>query len=570
MAELDVRIVEILWNRLISVAEEQARALHRGSFSTTVSEVEDFCSTLHDPVGRMIAQSPSTGTISMLTGHARSIRVLAEMFADRVEPGDAIISNDPWLLAGHKWDVTLMSPVFMNHRLVAWSATALHVADIGGRGFTTASQDTFEEGLTIPALKLMRAGHPNPDVFDLIAANVRMPEQVIGDLKAQVAANCVGVSAIQALLAEYELEDLGGIGGEIIGRSERAFRQAMAALPAGVYRHSVDLDGFDEPLRVACTLTVDGTGIRADFAGTSPQVDRAINAVGYVAYGRVAHALKSAIAPAIPNNEGVFRPITVTAPEGSLVNARRPAATAARHVLHFFLSAAVFGCLAQMNPSPPGVLADSGAGILHTIRGKREDGRSFEFWFAFSHGMGATSRMDGYSGTCAPNNVASTPVELLEARTPVFFLRKELVPDSGGPGRFRGGHAQEYVFRVRSATPVSLSLMFDRTRHPPLGYLGGWNGETAKVCVNDQEVHPKGTYTITSTDVVRVVGPGGGGFFPPEERAPEAVLEDVLNGVVSPERAREHYRVGLRKDGCSVDAACTAVLRETPRERRAE
>jgi N-methylhydantoinase B len=560
-ALLDPASIEVLWTRLISTAEEQAKALYRGSFSVSTSEVEDYCSTIHDADGRMIAQSVSSGTISMLTGQTMSIKGLAERFRSSIRPGDAIIWNDPWLLAGHKFDVVMASPVFRDGRLVAWSVTSLHAADIGGRGFSAAAADTFEEGLTFPPLRLYKEGRLDEELADFIRANVRMPNQVVGDFMAQAAANEVGGSKVLALLDDSGLDSLAPLADEIVGRSEAAMRAAITAVPDGIYAHAVELDGFDQPLRVACSLEVRGDEIAADFAGTSPQVEGAINAVGYVAYGRVAHCVKSSLLPRVPNNEGLFRPISVAAPSGSLVNARHPAPTAARHVLHFFIASACFGALAQITPTPAGVLADSGAGMIQSVRERRPDGSSQEYWIRFNHGMGATPQRDGYSGMSAPNNVGTTPIEIIEARTNALILEKEIVPDSEGAGRQRGGFAQRYRFAIRNPQPTLVSCMFDRTKYPPLGYLGGLPGAPARVLINADEVHPKGQHRIGPDDVFTLIGPGGGGFFEPAERPPGLVLADVRDELISLDRARDIYRVAIDAGSMSVDAAATAALR---------
>lgn len=559
--QLDAASIQILWTRLISIAEEQARALYRGSFSISTSEVEDYCSTVHDARGRMIAQSVSSGTISMLTGQTMSIKALAERYAGEVQPGDAIIWNDPWQLAGHKYDCVMASPVFRADRLVAWAVTSLHAADIGGRGFSAQSRDTYEEGLTFPPLRLFKAGKLDRELADFISANVRMPDYVIGDFLAQAAANEVGGSKILAILEDAHLPDLDGLADEIVDRSEAAMRAAITALPDGDYEHAVDLDGYEVPLRVACRLRVKGDTIDADFEGTSPQVDRAINAVGYVTYGRVAHAVKSALVPTIPNNEGLFRPVSVTLPEGSLVNARHPAPTAARHVLHFFIASAVFGALAKIDPTPPGVLADSGAGMILSVRETTASGPPREYWVRYNHGMGATAHRDGYSGMSAPNNVGTSPIEIIESRSRTLFLNKEIQPESAGAGRFRGGFAQSYRFQVRSPGPTQISCMFDRTKYPPLGYLGGANGAPARVTVNGVDVDPKGQHRIGPDDIVEVVGPGGGGFFSPFARDPELVLADVRAGLISAATARQDYGVAVDATGPTIDHAATDRLR---------
>jgi N-methylhydantoinase B len=552
---LDPITTEILWSRLVSIADEQAKALFRGSFSTAVGESEDFASTVHDAQGRMIVQSVSTGTISMLTGIVRGIQIIAQQFAGSLAPGDAIICNDPWMFSGHKWDVTLASPVFQGKKLVAWTATCLHAADIGGIGFSAASRDTYDEGLLIPPMKLMKAGQPNEELFNIIRGNVRMPAQVLGDFQAQVAANEVGGAKMLELLAEYGLDNLGEISREITDRSEQAMRTAIRALRDGTYTHSVKMDGVDEPLSINVSLSVKGDEIVVDFTGSSPQIARGFNGVWNVTYGWTAHAIKSALVPDIPNNDGLFRPLHVVAPEGSIVNARFPAPTAARHLLYMFLSAAVFGALARIVPER--VTAESGVLALPSIHGTTDDGLPFEYWFLVNTGMGATPRQDGYSGTSWPANVAGPSVEIVENVSRVQVLSKRFVKDSGGAGRYRGGCDQEVRFRVRSAQTTSLACMMDRAKFPAAGQFGGKAGALGGVFLNDTPVDTKGTYDIGPEDIVTVTGGGGGGFFPPWERSESAVMTDVKNELISAESAERDYGVFADWKSETVDRTAT-------------
>jgi N-methylhydantoinase B len=561
---LDPITTEILWSRLVSVADEQAKALFRGSFSTAVGESEDFASTVHDADGRMIVQSVSTGTISMLTGIVRSIQLLAQQFAGSLEPGDAIICNDPWMFSGHKWDVTLASPVFQGEKLVAWTATCLHAADIGGIGFSSASRDTYDEGLLIPPTKLMKAGRPNEELFSIIRGNVRMPAQVLGDFQAQVAANEVGGAKMLELLAEYGLDSLEEISREITDRSEQAMRAAIKALPDGSHTHAVKMDGVDQPITINACLTVDGDEIVVDFTGSSPQIARGFNGVWNVTYGWTAHAIKSALVPEIPNNDGLFRPLRVIAPEGTIVNARFPAPTAARHLLYMFLSAAVFGALSRIVPER--VTAESGVLALPSIHSTTDDGLPFEYWFLVNTGMGATPLQDGSSGTSWPANVAGPSVEIVENVSPVQVLSKRFVKDSGGPGRYRGGCDQEVRFRVRSGRETTLACMIDRAKFPAAGQFGGGAGGLGGVLLNDKPVATKGTYAIGPDDVVTVSGGGGGGFFPAWERSESSVIADVENELISAKAAEHDYGVFANWKSKTVDRIATDQRRAELRQ----
>ena len=540
---LDPILTEILWNRLVSIADEQARALFRGSFSTAVGESEDFASTVHDAQGRMIAQSVSTGTISMLTGLTKSIQMIAARFADELAPGDAIVCNDPWLFSGHKFDVTVASPVFRGARLVAWTVTCLHVADVGGGGFSASDRRAYEEGMNLPPKRLYRAGVPNDELFALIEANVRMPQEVLGDLQAQAAANDVGGAKLLELLDEYGLDDLVSLSETIIERSEQALRAAVERLPDGVYVHEVQMDGRgDELLAIRAAVTVDGSEIAVDFAGSSPQVDYGVNGTLNVAYGWAAHAIKSALVPSLPNNEGFFRPISVDAPAGSIVNARFPAPTSGRHMLFMYLSGAVFGALAQVVPET--VVADSGIITIPSLHGRAADGSEFAYWFMTNNGMGATSAADGYSGTSCPASVPTPSVEIMESVSPVFIERREFVTDSGGPGRLRGGLAQEIVFSVRVPERALLSCMFERVHSPAQGTRGGGAGARGYVLLNGEPIDAKGQVWLRPGDRVAVSGGGGGGYGSCAERDPDAVRRDVADGLVTPASARAVYGIG--------------------------
>ncbi|MBI4320809.1 MAG: hydantoinase B/oxoprolinase family protein [Chloroflexi bacterium] len=565
-SDFDPILLEVLWNRLLAIAEEQAQALFHSAFNTAVGEAEDFASTILDVEGNLLAQSVSTGTLSMLTGMAKSAKhVLKQFPTSELAPGDAIICNDPWIMSGHKFDVTMISPVFNGSRLVAFTATSIHVTDIGGIGFSASSKDTYYEGLTIPPLKFMERGKPNSSIVELIRHNVRFADQVIGDLLAQTSANEVGALKILEFIREYSLSDLRGIAREVISLSEKAVRNAISRLPAGTYAQEVYMDGFEEPLRIAVALSVDGSEIIADFAGTAKQVPYGINCPLNVSYGYTAHAIKSAMVPEVPNNEGFFRPIKVCAPAGSLLNPLHPAPVMARHLLYTFVSAAVFGALAKVIPDR--VIAESGNYVLPSIMGTDDRGQPFAYWFATRCGMGARPGLDGYSGTNYPASVGTVPIEIVEKVSPVFVLCKGFVPDSGGPGKHRGGCDQEITFRVRSDQPIVFSAMFERTRFPAQGYLGGREGGPSKVLVNGLPVASKGSVTLQPGDRVTASGGGGGGFYPPEERDPRDVLLDVECGLVSTVNAAKRYRVSISgndDDGFTVDWDKTEKLRNRP------
>jgi N-methylhydantoinase B len=570
MPDFDPIQLEVYWNRMTSIAEEQAKTLIRASFSTLVGEMEDLATGVYDEEGNIIAQGV-TGTIGVLTGMTMGMKHFLRRFpASSLEPGDVLISNNPWLFSGHKFDVTVATPVFRQGRLVGLTACILHAADIGGRGWTADTREVFEEGLEIPIMKLIKAGEPNQELLELIEANVRFPRVVIGDFMAQVAANQVGASKLVEFMDEYGLESLMPLSQAINSRTEQAMRQAIAALPDGEYSHQVFMDGYDEPLRIAVTLRVQGEDLEVDFSGTSPQIEHGINGVWNFTLAFTAFALKSALVPDLPNNEGCFRPIHLAIPEGCFLNTKRPAPVAARHITVSFVTAAVYGALAQAAPGR--VPADSGHVAITSLTGRNQQGDPFTYAFINNGGMGARPGQDGYSATSYPANLACVPVEIVESISPVFILRKEFIPDSGGPGKYRGGCDQLISLKVRSDSPTTLLSMYERTQFPALGLEGGRDGALAQVVIESPQgdqfrPRPKERCTLRPGDTLHISQGGGGGYGPPQERDPELVLKDVINGLVTAQAAEADYRVAIQGNPPAIDWERTRHLRyNRPRE----
>jgi N-methylhydantoinase B len=536
---LDPVTLGILWSRLVGVANEQAAALMRTSFTPVVRDSGDLSAALFDARGRMLAQAV-TGT----PGHINSLATSMEHFlaafpAGDLRPGDVLITNDPWQASGQLNDLSVVTPAFRDDRVVGFFGNTCHALDIGGRGLSADASEVFEEGLLIPITKLYDEGRPNAELFRIVEANVRAPMEVVGDLHAQVAGNQVGVDRLAAYLDEFELPDLEALGDEIVGRSERGMREAITALPDGDYEKTIRTDGLDEPITIRCRVGVDGDRIDVDYAGSSPQAERGMNVVLNYTAAYTSYALKCAISPAIPHNDGSFRPVTVTAPEGSILNPRRPAAVAARHIVGHFLPHAVFGALAPLVPEQ--VVAEGAGNIwLTTIRG-RGDNRFVSVFFA-AGGMGARPSKDGLSATSFPSGIATTPVEVVETTSPVVVRRKELRPDSGGPGRERGGLGQAIELEVRTGEPYAVSVLADRMRFPAEGYAGGGPGATAAFRTSEGGTpDPKTTQLLPAGSRFTLELPGGGGFHDPAERDRAALAEDVAEGLVSPEAAERDY-----------------------------
>jgi N-methylhydantoinase B len=421
--------------------------------------------------------------------------------------------------------------------------------------------DVYEEGLHIPILKLFQRGQPNADLFKILRTNVRSPEEVIGDFYSQVAGDAVGGQRLLEFMDEYGLDSIVPLADELIARSERAMREAIGALPDGTYHYETDTDGFDAPIRLALTINVDGDHLVADYAGTSPQVKQAINVVYNYTEAYTTFGLKVALAPDVPNNEGSFRAVTVRAPEGSVLNCLHPAPTAARHLLGHFLAGMVLAALSPVLPER--AMAEGMAGLWSTnVHGTGPDGHRFTLLSFLSGGTGARRDLDGLNSTAFPSGVSGIPTEVFENRSPLVMLEREFRRDSGGPGRNRGGLGHRIVYSgLRLKEPYRLSPFTDRVRHPAPGLEGGLPGAPGEFqLVDGTPLNPKRTVELAPEQLLVIGLPGGGGMGNPRERDPELVRQDVLDGLVSVEQARDAYGVALTPDG-ALDAAETARLR---------
>jgi N-methylhydantoinase B len=542
MKAMQAYVLEILWNRLLSIAEEQAQVLMRTAFSTIVREAGDLSAAVFDRRGRMVAQA-RTGTPGHINTMARGMRFFLEEFPlETIEPGDVLISNDPYKLAGQLNDMCVVTPVFQGARVVAFFASCCHMVDIGGVGLTADAREVFEEGLHVPFCKFHMRGIENRDVARFIRSNVRTPDEVIGDIYAQISAGEIGANRLRQLLGEFELGDIEGLSDEIITRSERAMREAIGLFPAGRFEFACMNDGFDEPIRLEVAIERRGENIVVDFAGTASALPRGINVPLAYTTAYSSYAIKCIVAPDVPNNEGSLLPIQVTAPDGSILNPRHPAPTAARHILGHFLPSVIFGALEKAFPD--GVPADSAAGLWVTqLTGRRLDGENFAFAFFACGGMGARPTKDGLSVTSFPSGIQNVSTEVIESVAPVVFHERELRPDSGGPGRFRGGLGQVIRFEVRTDGPYNLSAMYDRIIYAPRGSSGGENGANGAVLLlGKRGVSPKGRSTVEPGEEVTLLLPGGGGFGPASQRPAAAIEADIADGYVSASAADDYRK----------------------------
>src|SRR5918994_1833365 len=547
---IDPVTLEVIWNRLLSVSNEQQDALIRTAFSTIVRESQDLACGMFDTKGRMISQSIS-GTPGHINAMATSMKhFLAAFPPDRLAPGDVLITNDPWMTAGQINDITITSPIFKNGRLVALCANTCHSADIGGRILSAEAREVFEEGLRLPIMKLFDRGETNQVLTQIVRANVRQPDEVIGDFYAQTASNDAGGRALLEMMEEFGLESIDAVSEEIIRRSEQAVRGEIGKLPDGEWNHEVWSDGFEEPIVVRCTVRVAGDEIFIDFSGSSPQSTRGINVVLNYTHAYASFAIKAAICPDVPHNEGSFRPVHVSAPEGSILNALEPAPVASRQVIGHFIPSAIF---AALSGAMPGRLMAPGADPiwLSVWRGQNPP---FTLTLFQVGGTGARPSKDGLNAVGFPSGVAGVPAEVIESLSPVVMKRRELRPNSGGTGKWRGGLGQLTEFTRRGEGKWSVSSIADRTVYPAPGLLGGEAGATGEVFLGDgTRLHAKALVDLNNGDSVHVNLPGGGGYGDPFKRDPQKVLWDVVEGYVSPDAAEKNYGVAVRYTGQPED-----------------
>lgn len=558
---MDTMFLEVLWNRLVSIVDEQAAALMQASFTTVVREAGDLSAGVFDTQGRMLAQAV-TGTPGHINTMANCVQELVRTWPiERLKPGDSLITNDPWMCAGHLHDIIVITPVFYRGEGIGFFANTCHAMDIGGRTLGADAHEVFEEGLHLPVLKLFREFKINQDLIEIVRANVRVPDQVVGDLYAQQTANDVGASKLIEMLQEFHLDDLTELSEMILNRSESAMRDAIGNIPRGVYEDEVVIDGFDDPLKIHVKITIQEKDLMVDYSGSSSQVDRGINVVYNYTHAYTTYPLKCAICPEVPNNEGSFRPVRVQAPPGTIVNAQFPSPVGARHLVGHFLSQAIFGALSKSIPEK--ILADGSAGLWNTqFEGYDRKDRLFVYIFFSAGGMGARSNADGLSTTAFPSGIRGVPAEAIEAVSPVIMWRRTLRCDSGGAGQYRGGLGQEMVLEIDSDRPVLHSCMYDRTRNSARGFLGGLDGAVGEIELDDgTRPHPKGKYRIQPGQKVTLRLPGGGGFYSPLQRDPSDVVKDVFQGRVSREAARTLYGVVLKGDIARLDDEETRKLR---------
>ena len=551
---------QVMWNRLISVVEEQAQALVRTAFSTSVREAGDLSAGVYNADGLMMAQAV-TGTPGHVNAMADAVaHFIRRIGAENINEGDVYITNDPWEGTGHLHDITVVSPSFHNGHHVGFFACTAHVVDIGGRGFGADAASVYEEGLYIPIMKFADRGTVDATLIRIVRGNVREPDQVVGDLYALATCNEIGHRRLAEMMTEFSLSDLEGIGDFILENSRRATLERIAALPRDVATGEMRIDGFDKPIDLKVKLTIEKDRMICDFTGTSGLDKKGINVPLVYTKAYACYALKCAVAPEIPNNAASLAPFEVTAPVDSIVNAVHPAPVALRHIIGHMIPDTVYDALDKILPN---TVPAEGAGCLCNFQvslrpAPGHKGRRSEVLTFNSGGAGARPTVDGLNATAFPSGVMTMPIEATEHTGPVIIWRKELRADSGGAGQFRGGLGQYMEVGASTGHECDFSAMFDRVDHPARGRQGGSDGAPTTIAQDDgTAMQGKGKQFVPEGRRVMLAFPGGAGYGPASQRDPELVKRDLARGYISAEAAMRDY--GLSAD--DVTAVRKAVAK---------
>lgn len=551
---IDPLDVAVVWGRLAAVAEEMAEAQQRTAYSDQVREGGDYSTAVFDRDGRMLAQANRSP--AHLGAMPNAVRHMLEMYpAEGLEPGDVVVLNDPYMGSGHLPDMFAMSPAFVGAALVGFVASCVHLTDVGGPApgsqAVVGVTDLVQEGLRFLPTLVYRRGEPVDEILRLIEANVRVPDAVLGDMRAQRAALHVGATKLAELYALRGPELVGLVAEEILDRSEEAVRRGLAEIPectASFVDHVDDYGPGTPPIRMEVTVTIRDGGIVFDFSGTDPQTPSSLNCTLSYVKAYCYWATKAITTrDTIPQNEGQLRPVSVVAPPGCFFNPVPPAALGGRALMNQRIVELLFGAFAQAVPER--VCAASGQ-WLNPIFGGTEPrrGREFIFYDYVMGGVGARSAKDGIDAMSPVVSVENIPIEAQEARNPIVVERHELIPDSGGAGQFRGGLGVRKDILVL-ADDVVLSNLTDRHVFAPYGLDGGAPGTLGEIVLNpgsadERKLHSKEAVRLAHGDVVSFRVSGSGGVGDPRDRARESVERDVREGVVTPESARRVYGLG--------------------------
>ena len=555
---------QVMWNRLISIVEEQAQALIRTAFSTSVREAGDLSAGVYNAEGKMLAQAV-TGTPGHVNAMADSVsHFIRKIGLKSILEGDVYITNDPWEGTGHLHDITVVTPVFFKNKLVSFFACTAHIVDIGGRGFGADAHSVYEEGLYIPIMKFAAEGKVDETLVRIIRGNVRDPNQLVGDIYALTTCNEIGHRRLIDMMVEFDLKNLDGIAAFILDNSRRATLERIATLPHTSADGEMTVDGFDKPITLRVKVTVHKDRIVSDFTGTSGVDKKGINCPLVYAKAYACYALKVAIAPEIPNNAASLAPFEIIAPEGTIVNAVHPAPVALRHIVGHFVPDTVYDAFDKI---VPGLVPAEGAGCLCnfqvSLRSRTDvpvtaDTLRSEVLTFNSGGSGARPEFDGLNATAFPSGVMTMPVEATEHVGPVIIWRKELRPDSGGAGQYRGGLGQYMEVGARTGHEFDIQAMFDRIEHPARGRRGGSEGAATTIMRDDGvPMKGKGKQFVPHGCKVMMAFPGGAGYGSVSDRDLTLVRRDLARGYISERTAAEDYGLTMA-DIAKVRAAIAA------------
>ncbi len=537
--------LQVMWNRLLAVVEEQGQTLIRAAFSPIVRECGDISAGIFDANGRMLAQAV-TGTPGHINTMAEAVQHLRAAFpVQTMKPGDIYMTNDPWLASGHLNDFLLMMPAFKDGKVVGFTSCTSHLVDLGGLGMGPEGSDIYDEGLLIPPCKLVEEGTPNALLLDIIRANSREPVANEGDIYALIACCEAGVNRLVSMMEEFDIDDLDTLGAYIIDTSRRGTLAALAEVPSGVYKNVLKMDGYENELELHATLTVSDTGMHVDFTGTSGCSRKGINVPLNYATAYSVFALRCIVGSDIPNNAGSLEPFTVDGPKGCILNAQRPVPVAMRHTLGQVTPDLVLGCLHQALPDQ---VPAEGASCMfdlpmrHAPEVARDGGREFAVEPVHNGGTGARPHADGLSATAYPSGVFGSQVEITESVAPVTIWRRELRPDSGGAGKYRGGLGQRIEMTSANGAPFIVFLSVERLKFPALGRMGGQPGAPGRIRFRDgdADIPGKGELRVEDGDYLIFETPGGGGFGDPTDRHSEALALDLKRGLLSAEGAKAY------------------------------
>ncbi|MDD9908193.1 MAG: hydantoinase B/oxoprolinase family protein [Ahrensia sp.] len=539
-------MLQVMWNRLLALVEEQGQTLIRAAFSPIVRECGDISAGIFDVRGRMLAQAV-TGTPGHINTMAEAVIHLINRFPiQSMKPGDIYMTNDPWLASGHLNDFLLLMPAFREGQVVGFTSCTSHLVDLGGLGMGPEGSDIYDEGLLIPPCKLVEEGRLNTFLMDLVKANSREPIANEGDIYALIACCEAGARRLVEMMDEYRIADLDFLADYIIETSHRGTLEAIAAIPEGTYRNVLKADGYENAIELHATLTVTKDAMHVDFAGTSECSAKGINVPLNYATAYTVFALRCIVGPDIPNNAGSLAPFSVDGPQGCILNALRPAPVAMRHTLGQMTPDLVLGCLHQALPDK---VPAEGASCMfdlpmrHAAEVARKGGRRFAVELVHNGGTGARPYADGLSATAYPSGVYGSQVEITEAVAPVTIWRRELRQDSGGAGQFRGGLGQRIEVTSANGEPFLVFLSVERLKHAARGRCGGKPGAPGRIRFRggDEDLPGKGELRVEESDHLIFETPGGGGFGDSRDRDPAALARDVERGIVSTSAAKRDY-----------------------------